>query len=112
MRLRLRGRRVKPDSPSKSRFQQRIGRELLGRYPNDPVYEEVPVPGERLVLDFVIPSLHLVVECHGRQHTEYVHHFHGNRSGFHRQQDRDDRKRRWCALNNLRLIEVHDEQPD
>ncbi len=87
--------------------------EIVSRlYPHDRMYEEVVLP-DGLVLDLLVPTMRLVIECQGRQHDEFVPFFHGSRSGFHRAQDRDTRKRRWCELNGLHLIEVpHDATED
>lgn len=79
---------------------------LAELFPQDMICEEVVVPGERFILDYLVPSMRLVVECQGRQHGVYVPYFHGTRQGFHRAQDRDARKRDWCELNRLTLIEV------
>lgn len=108
--LNLRGRYLRNQSGSKSRFQFDIGQELRNRYPNDIIFEEVPIPGENLVLDFFIPSLRLVVECHGRQHSEHVKFFHVTKKKFHDQQSRDARKKEWCQLNDFKLIEIFDER--
>jgi hypothetical protein len=45
---------------------------LAELFPREIICEEVPVTGERFVLDFFVPSLRMVVECHGRQHYEHV----------------------------------------
>jgi hypothetical protein len=91
---------------SLSGFQGTVGGLLADLYPLDIILEEVSIPGERFVLDYLVPSAHVVVECQGTQHDEFVPYFHGTRQNFHAQQDRDSRKRRWCELNNLHLIEI------
>ena len=91
----------------KSKFQYNIGLDLLSEHPNDLVFQEVYIKKENLILDFFIPSLGLVVECDGKQHTEYVPFFHHTKIEFHKQQIRDQRKRDWCILNNFKMIEVY-----
>ena len=108
-RLRLNNKRLRTKGASKSKFQHDIGRQLSKKYPHDVIFEEVIVPGDGFVLDFFIPSLDLVVECHGRQHTEHVKHFHKTKIEFHRQQDVDQKKRDWCELNSFKLMEIYDE---
>lgn len=83
-----------------------MGCALATIFPRELICEEVPVTAERFVLDFFVPSLRMVIECHGRQHYEHVPRFHGGRAGFHAQQDRDMRKRQWCELNNFTYVEV------
>ncbi len=108
-RLRLSNKRLRTKGKSKSHFQHDIGQQLVKQYPHDVIFEEVIIPGEGFILDFFIPSLDLVVECHGIQHTEHVKHFHKTRHDFHNQQDTDQKKRDWCELNGFRLIEIYDE---
>lgn len=93
-------------SISKSNFQKEIGLLLKKDYPYDLIFHEVRIPGENFILDFFIPSLNIVIECNGRQHYEQIKFFHKTKKDFHNQQDRDNRKREWCELNNFRLIEI------
>lgn len=109
IRLRLKNKRIRTRGRSKSKFQYEIGQRLSQEYPHDIIYEEVIVTGDGFILDFFIPSLDLVIECHGRQHTEHVKHFHKTKRDFHNQQDVDQKKRDWCKLNGFRLIEIYDD---
>jgi very-short-patch-repair endonuclease len=45
-----------------------------------------------LYVDIVVKELNLAVECHGRQHFEFVPHFHGSRDNFARARERDAAK--------------------
>lgn len=94
---------------SRSRFQHHIKQKLIQEYPYDLIYEEVRIPGENLILDFFIPSVKLVIECHGKQHSEHVKFFHKTKRDFHKQQARDEKKRLWCQINGFRLVEVFDD---
>ena len=109
VRLCLNNKRLDIKGRSRSKFQHDVGKQLTEQYPHDVIFEEVRIPGDGFILDFFIPSLDLVVECHGRQHTEHVKHFHKTKIEFHNQQDIDQKKRDWCGLNGFRLIEVYDE---
>ncbi len=109
VRLSLRNKRLRSSDKSKSKFQYKIGQQLAKQYPHDVIFEEVRVPGDGFILDFFIPSVGLVVECHGAQHVKHVPHFHKTKKDFHNQQDVDQKKRDWCHLNELRLIEIYDE---
>ena len=107
--IRLSNKRIRAKGISKSNFQYEIGQQLTKKYPHDVIYEEVIISGDGFVLDFFIPSLHLVIECHGRQHQKHIRHFHKTKKEFHKQQDTDQKKRDWCELNGFKLIEIYDE---
>lgn len=89
-----------------------LARKLLRKqFPYDTILEEVPLPGSHkpsrkstLYVDFLIPSHSLAVEVHGRQHFEFVVHFHGNRQGFQKSKARDRDKANWFINNNIELI--------
>lgn len=90
-------------------------RQLISEiYPYDIVREEVELPGTKtkfnkynLIADFFIPSRSIIVEVHGRQHTDYIRHFHKNKLAFLKSQNRDNVKKQWCLLNNIELIELY-----
>lgn len=107
VKIRLSNKKLRIRGKSKSQFQYEIGQQLIEQYPHDVIFEEVIIPRDGFILDFFIPSLHLVVECHGKQHTEHVKHFHKTKKDFHNQQDVDQKKRDWCELNGFRLMEVY-----
>lgn len=108
-RLRLKNKRLRTKEKSKSKFQHDIGKQLVEQYPHDVIFEEVIIPGDKFILDFFIPSLNLVVECHGVQHSQHIKFFHKTKKEFHNQQDTDQKKRDWCKLNGFKLIEIYDE---
>jgi hypothetical protein len=94
------------DERARSELHLQI-REILKRlYPSARLLEEVPLPGsDGLFADFFLPQLGLVVEAHGRQHYEFVKHFHGDMMGFMESKKRDSKKKQWCELNNFRFVE-------
>jgi hypothetical protein len=84
---------------------------LKEEFPYDTILEEVPLVGSHkpsrkstLYVDFFIPSHSLAVEVHGRQHFEFVAHFHGDRKGFRKSKARDRDKANWLQNNNIDLI--------
>jgi hypothetical protein len=81
-------------------------RKILHRlYGTQPILEEVPIPVKtKLFLDFYLPLQQVAVECHGRQHYEFIPHFHGTRRAFVSSQQRDRDKAEWCNINNITLI--------
>lgn len=60
----------------------------------------------KLFFDFYIKDLNLLIEVQGRQHYEFVEHFHGDRKGFLESKKRDNLKREYCQENSLTLIEI------
>ena len=89
-----------------------LARKLLReQFPYDTILEEVPLPGSHkpsrkstLYVDFFIPSHSLAVEVQGRQHFEFVAHFHGDRQGFRKSKARDRDKANWLENNDIQLI--------
>ncbi len=68
---------------------------LMGElFPNFRLEEEKQcmVGQQRLYCDIAVPMLSLVIECHGRQHFEYVKHFHTSEQGFEAAKQRDAAK--------------------
>ena len=65
--------------------------------------------GRALRFDFAIfdddNELDFLIEYQGRQHYEAVSKFGGKR-GLYQQQHNDNMKRRYCMLNNIKLIEI------
>lgn len=80
-------------------------------FPQTSILEEVPLPSTRLIVDFYLPSYNLMVEVNGRQHSEYIPHFHGSedeggRMKFYQGKKRDRLKREWCEINNITLVSL------
>ena len=74
-----------------------------------PILEELSIkvlPHETLYLDFFIPLYRIAVEVHGEQHFTYNAHFYSSKLDFLRQKRNDKRKRDWCELNGIELIEL------
>lgn len=72
------------------------------------------LPGEKVVnehhigdgqrLDIYCPSYKLGVEYHGRQHFEFVEHFHKNQYGFNKHQMNDKKKLDKCLELGIVLV--------
>lgn len=60
--------------------------------------------GERLMLDVYCPKYKIAAEYHGRQHFEYVEHFHNTKQDFIDGQARDERKAELCKEQGIALI--------
>jgi len=98
------------DMRPRSSFHLRVRALLTKMYPGYLVYEEVKLPGSRnpslksaLFLDFLIPRLDIAIEVHGRQHYQFVAHFHGDKRGWREHLKRDALKAQWCEMNDLNL---------
>ena len=77
---------------------------------NDIVFEEFPIAGTRLSLDFYNANKKVAVEVQGKQHTKYVPFFHGkNKINYINQLKRDQDKLKFCELNDIQLIEIYEE---
>jgi hypothetical protein len=100
---------------------QTAGRERIKReYGDQTILEEFTIPKSRLRIDFFLPNLMVAIEVHGRQHFEFVKHFHGQhfefvkhfhgtRKKFVQAQQRDLQKAKWCGLNGIQLVIWNDE---
>ena len=77
-----------------------IVRELL---PMETLTKEHHI-GEKLRLDLFYPKYNIAFEYHGRQHFEYVEHFHGDIYGFQDAMTRDIRKAQLCEEHGIVLL--------
>jgi hypothetical protein len=71
----------------------------LGKRIQKEIY--VPYKGHKLFFDFYIKELGVYIEVQGRQHTEFVKHFHGDKEAFISQKYRDNLK--------IQYVEEHDQ---
>ena len=95
------------DTRPRSELHLKVRALLHSLFPTRRVLEEVPLPGTRLTADFYLPHRKTVVEAHGRQHFEYIEHFHGSRMGWVKAKRNDSLKLDWCQLNNIEHVELH-----
>lgn len=91
----------------RSRFQERVKSLLKPYWFADIVFEELPVIGTRLTIDFYNANRKIALEVDGNQHYKFNKHFHGNnRSKFLGQLQRDEKKEYFCEINNIRLVRI------
>lgn len=64
----------------------------------------------RLFFDFYVSESSLLIECQGRQHFEFVKHFHGSAENFRAQKFRDNLKIEYVQGNNLYLIRLYESE--
>mgnify|MGYP003631763538 CR=1 FL=1 len=98
------------DKPSASKIQTKVKNFLKEYWAKYLVYEEFPVYGTRLRVDFLNASKMIAIEVQGEQHDKVVKHFHGNKQGFFESLERDRQKREWLDMNDFQLIEISDKE--
>ena len=97
------------DKSSRSKFQYRVKKFLEPYWENHVVFEEFPVAGTRLSIDFYNANKKIAVEVQGSQHTKYNSFFHGgHKNNYLEQLKRDEMKFKFCELNDICLIEIYD----
>lgn len=97
------------DAKSRSNIQFETKQFLKEYWSNHVVFEEFPVVGTRLSIDFYNASQKIAIEVQGAQHRKYVPHFHGkNKVNYIDQLRRDKQKADFCRLNKIQLIEIYD----
>lgn len=105
---------VNEDDRPRSKLHLRCRKLLREIFPVERIIEELKLPGSRtthglsrgsiLYADFFLVSQKMVVEVHGRQHYEFVAHFHKDKRGFLESKVRDRHKREWCEMNNIPIV--------
>ena len=102
--------RINWSGPSRSKLQYRVKKSLEQIWANNIVLEEMLVVGTKLSLDFYNANKKIAIEVQGRQHNEYVPHFHkGNKINFISQLRRDHQKKEFCDINGITLIELYEQ---
>lgn len=95
-----------------SEGERSLGEKLRDLFPAITIYSQLPCVGTKLKLDYYIFDLKMAFEFDGRQHEELVVHYHGNKKGFERAQERDREKEEWCDINDITLIRVTTKELD
>jgi len=97
------------EGKSKSKIQFNTKKFLKDYWENHVVFEEFPVAGTRLSLDFYNATKKIAIEVQGAQHRKYVPFFHGgHKSNYLDQLRRDKQKMEFCSTNEIKLMEVYD----
>ena len=96
------------DKKSRSKFQFKVKQLLRPHWQNHIVYEEFPVYGSLMRVDFLNATKRIAVEANGRQHSEFVSFFHKSRSEYLKSIKRDHKKTEWLEKNNFKLIEIEE----
>ena len=64
----------------------------------------IKIRGRTLFVDRVLESYRIAFEIDGRQHSEFVAHFHGDAQGFKESQARDSLKTQWLEANGYSIV--------
>ncbi len=96
------------EAKSKSKIQYKTKKFLKKFWSDSVVFEEFPVVGTRLSIDFFNASKKIAIEVQGQQHVRYTPFFHGNhKSNYIDQLKRDKEKLDFCKINDIKLVEVY-----
>ncbi len=99
--------RVKWDKPCRSKVQFAVKQFLRDYWSQGICYEEMPVVGSRMSVDFVYATKKIAVETDGQFHEEYNPHFHkGSPINFLASIKRDEKKRAWLEKNGFKLVRI------
>lgn len=93
---------------SRSKFQTQVKKFLKNYWLHNVVFEEFPIVGTRLSLDFYNANKKIAIEVQGRQHTNYIKFFHQTRANFLSQLKRDQKKEKFCELNGITLVTIYE----
>jgi hypothetical protein len=97
------------DGKSRSKIQKATKSFLKEYWFSHVVFEEFPVAGSRLSLDFYNANKKIAIEVQGAQHRKYTPFFHGNNKyNYINQLRRDQNKLKFCELNHIQLVEIYD----
>lgn len=95
------------DKKCRSKIQKKVKDLLYPYWIADIVFEEMPVLGTRMTLDFYNANRKMAVEVDGNQHYQYNKFFHSNsRQNFLSQLQRDEKKEYFCEINQIRLVRI------
>lgn len=105
----LKKRIINWEASSRSKRQKAVKDFLKDYWYNHVTFEEFPVVGTRLSLDFYNANKRVAVEVQGSQHTKYNKFFHGgHKNNYLEQLKRDQIKAEFCEVNDIILVEIYD----
>ena len=105
----LKKRIINWEASSRSKRQKAVKDFLKDYWFYHVTFEEFPVVGTRLSLDFYNANKRVAVEVQGSQHTKYNKFFHGgHKNNYLEQLKRDQIKAEFCEVNYIILVEIYD----
>ena len=101
---------IKWNDKSRSKLQKKVKDFLKPHWQNQIVYEEFPVYGTRMKVDFINATKKIAIEVNGPQHDSFNKFFHNDsRANYLQHIKRDLQKIQWLELNNFEIIELDHE---
>lgn len=101
------------DKPSRSKVQFRMKQFLRPIWKYQILFEEFPVFGSKMKVDFLNATKKIAIEVNGAQHKEYNEFFHkGSRANYLNSIRRDWAKTEWLERNDYSLIEIEEDEVD
>ena len=98
--------REHPEAKARSAPEGRLKRIVAEMFPEEWEPEYSPRWLDRQQIDAAVPAKRLAFDYNGKQHYEFIEHFHETRSGFERQEERDRRKAAQLKQHGWTLIVV------
>jgi hypothetical protein len=97
------------DGKSRSKLQSEFKSFFYPFWKNHIVYEEFPVYGTMLKVDFLNATKRIAVEIQGDQHESFNKFFHENsRLKYLQSIKRDVQKVKWLEINNFKFLELYE----
>ena len=95
---------------SKSKLQYSVKKFLEPYWKNHIVYEEFPVYGSRMKVDFINATKKIAIEVNGPQHDAFNKFFHGNsRAKYLQSIKRDAQKAEWLEKNDFIIMQIYED---
>lgn len=95
---------------SRSKLQYSFKQFFYLYWNNHIVYEEFPVYGTMLKVDFLNATKKIAVEIQGGQHESFNKFFHGDsRLKYLQSIKRDVNKEKWIEMNRFKFLELYEE---
>ena len=100
---------IKWEAKSKSKLQFQFKQFFYPYWKNHIVYEEFPVYGTLLKVDFLNATKKIAIEIQGNQHESFNKFFHENsRLKYLESIKRDVKKEKWLNMNEFKFIELYE----
>lgn len=105
----INSKRIEWGGDSRSKFQREIKNLLMPIWGAHIVFEEFPVYGSRLSIDFLNATKNVAIEVQGGQHIKHTPFFQRGKQEFLYQLQRDMTKQKFCEMNGIALLEIFPE---